>query len=115
MMDLEELKRNKTIKNGIDWELTPQEAFEAYQIKTAEGWRYRSLPDTYYFLISVYKGDARVLLVKRTYKDSEDIAEIGVPSDLLKARLEKEGGDKAPVGHYPVGDEIMSWIRKELR
>ena len=114
MLDLTELKTRKDIINQIDWDITPQEAFETYQIKSINAWKKRSLPDLYYFLIYVYKGQAKVLLIKRSLKDSEEIADIAVPESLVSACVASQGGDQAPHGQYFLDEPIRSWIKKEL-
>ncbi len=114
MLDLNELKARKDIVNQIDWDITPQEAFETYQIKSINAWKQRSLPDLYYFLIYVYKSVSQVLLVKRSLKDSEEIAEIAVPESLVSACVTAQGGDQAPHGQYFLDDAVRTWLQKEL-
>ena len=83
MISLAELKNDKKLLSKIDWDISPQEAFESYQIKAPQSWKHRGLSETHYFQVSVYQDEARVVLVKKTYKDSEEIAEIEVPLELL--------------------------------
>ena len=114
MIEFSTLGREKEILKLIDWDLTPQEAFEAYQIKSINAWTYRSLPDVCLFVIYVFKQEAKVILVKRTLKDSEEICEIPVPKDLLSACVALQGGDHAPGGQYAIDDAIKTWIRGQL-
>jgi len=114
LLTLDELKEKKEILNKIDWALTPQEAFEAYQIKSRDGYKYRSLPEVYYFYISVWQGVIEVLLVKRLLKESEVIAKVAVPSHLLKACLAKQGGLRPPTGQYAIDEAIKTWLKDKL-
>jgi hypothetical protein len=114
MLTLEELKQKPDILEEIDWELDPQEAFEAYQVKSKESWKYRHLSDVYHFYIDLWKGNAKVFLMRRSLKSAEDIAEIPLPPDLVNACLEKQAGTKPPSGQYPIDDEIRKWIRSAL-
>ena len=110
VITFEELINRRDIIEAIDWDLTPQEAFQAYQIKSIGAWKYRSLPDVYLFVIYVYKGGHKLLLVKRSLKDTEEIAEIPAPEDLVLACLAEAGGDNVPQGQYAIDDAIKAWI-----
>ena len=50
----------------------------------------------------------------KTYVDSEEIAEIDAPRELVEATLEPFGGAKAPGGQYQLGEELLAWLRTEL-
>lgn len=97
-----------------DWDLTPQEAFQKYQIKSIDAWKHSSPPDVYYFYISVWRGENRVVLVKRTLKDSDIIQEIALPAHMVDACLAREGGDKVRSGQYAVDDGIRAWLQARL-
>jgi hypothetical protein len=115
MISWEELKTSANIIRKIDWDITPQEAFEAYQIKSINAWKHRNLPDVIYFHIFVWQGRQSVYLMKRTYRDSEEIAEAPVPPDMITDCLAPMGGSSAPTGHYAINDPIKGWLKKELR
>ncbi len=114
MADWENLRNNKELLAQIDWDLTPQEAFQKYQIKSIDAWKHGSPPDVYYFYISVWRGENRVVLVKRTLKDTEIVQEIPVPAHLVDACLAKEGGDTVRSGQYAVDDDIRAWLQAGL-
>jgi hypothetical protein len=114
MLTFDELKNRRDILESVDWNLTPQEAFQAYQIKSIDAWKYRSLPDVYYFHISVWQNEAKVVLVKRTIKDSEEIAVLPVPDDLVTASLPHQAGKPIPHGQYPMDQGIQAWLKKAL-
>ncbi len=115
MLNWEEIKQNKGIINSIDWDITPQEAFEAYQIKSINAWKQRNLEDVCYFVLSVWRGEAKVNLVRRTYRDSEDLAEAPVPEELVREAVARQGGGAPRVAHYEVDEEIKQWLRRELK
>lgn len=114
MLTFEELKRRKDIISRIDWEMTPQKAFEDYQLKSIDAWKKRSLPETFYFCIYVFQGESKVVLVKRSLKQSEEIAEIPAPPELVAACLERQGGDSPPHGHYAIDEALRVWLWNEL-
>ena len=115
MIEFARLKQEKGILKAIDCELTPQEAFEAYQIKSPKGWTYRSLPEVYYFVIQVFKQEADVLLVKRTLKDSEEICLIPAPESLVSDCVARQGGDQPPHGQYAIDEPIKEWLQAQLK
>ena len=114
MIDWENLKNNKELLSGIDWDLTPQEAFQKYQIKSINAWKQGSPPDVYYFFVFVRRGDRRVVLVKRTLKDTEIIHEIPVPDHLVKACLTEQAGDNPRSGQYAIDKNIRAWLHEKL-
>lgn len=114
MLTLEELKEKPEILNRIDWELDPQEAFEAYQVKSVGSWKHRHLPEVFHFYLDLWKGEAKVLLMRRSLKSAEDIAEISVPPEMVASCLKKHVGGRAVSGHYPIDDSIRDWIRSRL-
>ena len=114
MLTLEELIQKPDLVSQIDWDLNPQEAFEMYQVKSKDSWKYRHLPEVLHFYVDVWKGTAKVFLMRRSLKTAEDIALIPVPTDLVAACLSKLVGASGPSGQYPIDDEIREWIRSEL-
>ena len=114
MMDLEELKTKKELIEKIDWDMTPQEAFEKYQVKSIGGWKHRHLDEVYYFYIDVWKEKATVFLMKRGLKSAEDVAEIKIPENLLNECVAKQAGNPPSRGQYPVDAKIKQWLRKQL-
>ncbi|MBW2621963.1 MAG: hypothetical protein JRD68_03585 [Deltaproteobacteria bacterium] len=114
MTDWENLKNNKELLAGIDWDLTPQEAFQKYQIKSINAWKHGSPPDVYYFYVSVRRGDKRVVLVKRTLKHTEIIHEIPVPVHLVEACLTEQAGNNPRSGQYDIDNSIRAWLLEKL-
>ena len=113
-MNLAGLKKERGLIGRIDWEMTPQEAFQAYQIKSPGGWKQRNLADVLYFQITVDQGSARLVLVQKTMKDSREVAEIEAPAELIAACLPTKEDKPPPHGHYPPDQRLKTWLRAEL-
>ena len=64
MLSWQELKQRPEIVGAIDWEITPAQAFEAFQIKSTTA--QRGLGTVYYFYLSTWRGENQVLLVERS-------------------------------------------------
>lgn len=112
MLSWEELKRHPEITRKIDWEITPAQAFEAYQIKSAQA--LRGLEAAYYFYLSTWRGENKVLLVRRTYVQSQEVAQAPAPPELVaEAAAEGEGRDM-PRGQLPLSPALRQWLRREL-
>lgn len=114
MLSWDELKSRRDLVSQIDWDLTPQEAFERYQIKSINAWRHGDPADAYYFLIEVWHGRADLKLVRRTVRDSEEICRPPAPNSLVRSSVEAEGGPSPPGGHYGLGDALSVWLQTEL-
>jgi hypothetical protein len=110
MMTFDDLIRDKQLQARIDWDLTPQAAYQMYQIKSINVWKYGFPADAHYVLIYVYQGSAKVMLVRRSVKETEELVQIPVPDALAAACLYAQGGDRAPVGQYAVDEPIRQWI-----
>ena len=113
-MNLEELKRRTEIIDNIDWDLTPQAAFQKYQVKSVNNWTFRDLDEVYHFYVDVWQGKAKVFLMKRGLKTAEDVAEIEVPEDLLHDCVVKNAGDPPVRGQYPIDSAIKNWLKEQL-
>jgi hypothetical protein len=114
MLDLAELKARRDLVGSIDWEITPRQAFEAYQLRSAGLSAYRSLQPVHYFYLSTWRGENRVLLVRRDYLDSETVAEIDAPAELVAGCLEELGGQEMPRGQLPLNQALRDWLRDQL-
>ena len=114
MLTWDELKREKQILDRIDWDITPAQAFEAYQIKSTDSWRNRGLEDAYYFYLSIWQGRGRVILVRRTFVQSEEIALAPAPRELVEAAMADMDGRDYPRGQLPLSDRLRQWLMHEL-
>ncbi len=114
MLDLEELRKDRELVASIDWEMTPRQAFEAYQLKSVGNWRHRSLEPVHYFYLSTWKGRPRLFLVRRSLKESQEIAEIQAPPELVAACAAGQEGQDMPRGQLPLDQELRDWLRRQL-
>jgi hypothetical protein len=114
MLNLEGLKRDKQLLAEIDWDMTPRKAFEEYQLKSVDNWKYHSNSPAYYFYVSTWRGEAKLLLIKRSLKHSEDLAEIDAPEDLMLDCINSQQGEDMPRGQLPLTLALKNWLQKEL-
>ena len=114
MLSLEELKKDRDLVAAIDWEMTPRQAFEAYQLKSVDNWKHRSLGTVHYFYLSTWKGRPRLFLVRRSLKQSQEIAEIQAPEHLVAACAAAQEGQDMPRGQLPLDDSLRDWLRGQL-
>ena len=115
MKTLEDIKNDPELIARIDWHITPQEAFETYQLKSPGNWRGGSLPPVIYFYISTWKGqEPRLYLVERSLKHSEEIAEIEAPPGLLKAAAAAQDKAMVPKGQAAIDGPLREWLQENL-
>ena len=114
MMNLAELKARPDLLAKIDWAITPRQAFEAYQLRSPGNYNYRDLKEVFYFYFSSWRGEAKVVLVRRDYKESETLAEIDPPQDLAKAALQAGAGADMPRGQLPLNHDLKKWLTSVL-
>ncbi len=114
MLSWDELKQRPDIVGQIDWEITPRQAFESYQIKSIEAWKHRGLGEVYYFYLSTWRGENQVVLIRRGYTESEDICVAPAPADLVEAAARAGEGRDVPRGQLPLSPELKDWLQLEL-
>ncbi|RJX29008.1 MAG: hypothetical protein C4525_15220 [Desulfarculus sp.] len=114
MLTWDELKQRPEIIRAIDWQITPAQAFQAYQIKSPGAWRQRDLGEVYYFYLSTWRGERRVLLVRRGYTQSETIAQAPAPAGLVAALAVRSAGADMPRGQVALDQPLKDWLRREL-
>jgi hypothetical protein len=114
MVEWEKVKKDRDLISQIDWDMTPRQAFEAYQLKSKDNWRHRSLGEVVYFYLSTWQGNNRVLLVRRGLVQSEELAQAPAPSDMVAACAASQEGEQYPRGQIPLDEALKNWLRKEL-
>lgn len=114
MLTWDELKQRPEIIAAIDWQITPAAAFAAFQIKSPGAWKQRDLGEVYYFYLSTWQGERRVVLVRRTYTDSEEIAMAPAPAEMVAQAAAAGAGTDMPRGQLPLTPELKAWLRREL-
>ena len=114
MLDLAGLKKNPDLIQRIDWELTPGEAFDEYQLKSPQNWRRGGGGEVYYLYLSSWQGRNQVVLVRRSLKESEELAVIQAPEDLVQACLAAGDGNQYPRGQLALDEPLRDWLRAQL-
>ena len=115
MLNLEQLKDDPALVAKIDWYITPQEAFETYQLKSPGNWRGGNLQPVLYFYISTWKGQEPLLyLVERSLKHSEEIAVIEAPAELLRAPAQAQDMAMVPKGQAAIDEPLRNWLQEQL-
>ncbi len=114
LLDLAGLKARPDLLAAIDWDMTPRQAFEIFQLKGAEGWRHRGLAETVYFYLSTWQGERRLLLVSRSHLASQELAQIEAPPALLEACAAAGQGQDMPRGQLALDEPLRAWLMEEL-
>ncbi len=114
MLDLEGLRQRPELLAAVDWQITPRQAFEAYQLKSTGNWRHGSLPPVLYFYVSCWRGEHKVVLVRRSLKQSEELAEIAAPAGMISDCCAEREGEMVPRGQAPLSAELRDWLQREL-
>ena len=118
MWDLEELKAHREIVDRLDWEMTPEKAVETF-LEWGTGWTRKddfvrfSGQEALYFVIYEWEKPAQVTLIRRTMKEADEIAKIGVPVEMVLRAVEA-AGRKPGVGVYAITEELKEWLKAEL-
>lgn len=116
MITLDQLKKDRTLINNIDWDMTPEEAVRLY-LEWGNNWAggnyvIRSKNDvTYYFVVNTWKEEPRVFLVKRNSDTAEELAVFGLPDNVKEEFLASVGYQK---GVYAIDGPVREWLEAEL-
>ncbi|GLI35515.1 DVU0772 family protein [Desulforhabdus amnigena] len=119
MLNLEELKSRRDLVDRFDWEMTPETAVETY-LEWGTGWARKDSfvrhaeQESYYFVIYDWEEPLQVTLVRIDTQNSEDIAKIQAPRELIERAI-NEAGRKPGVGVYAINDELKDWLKKALQ
>lgn len=100
---------NKDI-SPIDWEMTPDLSFGTYE---SWGGRERvrdNSEQVYYFFVDNWGEEPKVCLMERAVKHAKVLAEVDVPSDLVKNCVERQGKAARFERSYAVDDEVKKWL-----
>lgn len=114
MLSLEELCQRPELVQEIDWEITPRQAFEAYQLRSVDNWRHGSLDPVLYFYVSCWRGENKVFLLRRSLKHSEDVAQVEAPPEMVAACCSSQEGEMMPKGQAMLSDELRAWLQAKL-
>jgi hypothetical protein len=116
MYKLEELKNNIKLINAVEWDLNPAVAVGRH-LEWGAGWtcdRFRSIKsgnESVYFAVSTWDRPAKVVLIKRTGFDMEELAEIKLPEPVEAKFLDSIGNKN---GVYELDKDIKKWLKDKL-
>lgn len=116
MITMQEIKDNKEIMDCLNLDMTPEKAVALY-LEWGSSWAHgrdfvRSPSDvTCYFTVDTWGKPAKLLLVRRSTAEDDNIDEVEVPRELLEHELQSWGGRR---GTYGISDELKEWIRNKL-
>lgn len=116
MLKIEELKKNLSLLNSVEWDLNPAVAVGRH-LEWGAGWacdEYRargSRDKSIYFAISTWENPPVIVLVKRHGFDMEELARLRMPTQLEKKFLDSIGHHK---GIYELDVEVKTWLKNKL-
>ena len=116
MKRLEDLQKDITLINSVDWDLDPAVAVGRH-LEWGAGWaddKYRargSSDQSIYFTISTWESPPVVVLVKRDGFEREEVASFRLPQAMEEEFLKSVGYHK---GVYGIDGKIKAWIKKKL-
>ncbi len=116
MMGLEELKKNGTLIESVDWSMTPEEAVRLY-LEWGNNWSrgyemVRSKDDqSHYFVLNTWETSPVIYFIKRDYEGAEELAKFDLPEFL---RNERQYDIPILKGVYAVDGELRNWLKNEL-
>ena len=118
MMNLDQLRKNRSIVNEIDWSMTPEKAVEMY-LEWGTGWIRgndfvsSSNDQSIYFVIYDWEKEPVATLIRRTVGGAEEIARIAVPEDLFTASW-KEDGIRPGGTVHPPNEDLKRWLCEQI-
>lgn len=115
MKTLEDIFDDLEIVNGIDWDMTPEEAVTLY-LEWGNNWSHgkmvRSKDDvSYYFVVNTWEDDPGIYLIRRNSEEAIELARIDIP-EAMKKRLLKGTAERK--GVYTLNDEVKQWLKDKL-
>ena len=114
MMNLEELKADRSLINKIDWSMTPEKAIDMY-LEWGAGWtrghEFVSTPgqESYYFVIFDWEDPPQVTLIRRNMDGATEEGKIIVPKDLFDNAI-REDGHRPGVGVHALNEQLRKWV-----
>ena len=116
MLTLEEIAKDSELVNGIDWEMTPEEAVRLY-LEWGNNWAggnyvIRSKDDVaLYFVVNTWRENPVIYLIRRNSEEAVELAKIDMPADLVDNFLESVGHNK---GVWAVEGEVREWLQRQV-
>ncbi len=118
MMNVDQLRQERSIVNRIDWTMTPEKAVDMY-LEWGAGWTRGNDfarsgdEESIYFVIYDWEDPPQVTLLRRSSKEVEELAKIEVPADLVRASMD-EFGHRPGVGVYALNHDLQKWVSNLL-
>jgi hypothetical protein len=113
MLTLEELKQERELIDGINWEMNPEEAVRLYlewgnNWARGDGYVIRSKDDySQYFVVNCWSRPFYIYLIRRNSEEAVELAKFELPKEFEKPVCELKGV-------YAVEGEVKAWLMKEL-
>jgi len=117
MMQLEDIAKDVTLVNAIDWDMTHEDAVRLY-LEWGNNWArgnyvIRSKQDvSYYFVINTWEAEPVIYLIRRNSEEAKEIAKIRMPKPVGDQFMERIGWNR---GVYSLTDEVKSWLMEILK
>ena len=111
-MKLDDIKKNQSLVDLIDWDMTPEEAVRLY-LEWGNNWTrgnyvIRSKGDiSHYFVVNTWKKEPVIYLIRRNSEDAEELARFELPERFEKDVCELKGV-------YALEPDVKAWLKKEL-
>lgn len=116
MLSLEQLKNNTELINLIDWEMTPEESVRLY-LEWGNNWVHgkyviRSDSDvSVYFIVYAWDDPPVIYLIRRSMKETEELAKIYMPENVKNNFINETGCNK---GVYKLDGEVKNWLKSQI-
>ena len=116
MGSLKDIKKNFSLINSVDCDMTPDEAIALHlewgPLRSQAYYNSRdNTNETVYFVINTWKKPPVLTLVRRKGFDSEDLGNFRLPENLEAEFMKGIGQHK---GVYTVEGKVREWLKKEL-
>ena len=117
MMQLEDIAKDVTLVNAIDWNMTHEDAVRLY-LEWGNNWArgnyvIRSKQDvSFYFVINTWEAEPVIYLIRRNSEEAKELAQIRMPKPVGDRFMETIGWNR---GVYSLTDEVKRWLMKILK
>ncbi len=118
MLTMDELRRNRTLVNSIDWRMTPEKAVDMY-LEWGAGWTRghdfvaKDNDESIYFVLYDWEDGHYATLIRRTVDGTEELAKIPVPEELFQRACDEDG--RLPGGTvHRLNTELIDWLSARI-
>ena len=116
MYNMNELKKNINLLNDVEWDLNPAVAVGRH-LEWGAGWACDnyiargSSDESVYFAISTWDTPTKVVLIKRTGFEMEELAMYDLPPQIESVFLDSVGHKN---GMYELDEHVKKWLKGKL-